>query len=103
MIREAKAADGTEMMISNAVFTNRTNVASDYAAEALRSFNAPVLNASSATPINNWVKKRTNNLIEEVRRSEILVVCPNAAVSADDSAHLILMKTLVCIFYCISH
>lgn len=65
LIREARAADGTEMMISNVIFTNRTPVEAEYAAVALGSFNAPVLNATSATPINNWVKKKTNNLIAE--------------------------------------
>ncbi|WIA19510.1 hypothetical protein OEZ85_004121 [Tetradesmus obliquus] len=65
LIREARAADGTEMMNSNVIFTNRTPVEAEYAAVALGSFNAPVLNATSATPINNWVKKKTNNLIAE--------------------------------------
>jgi hypothetical protein len=67
LIREARAAKGTEMMISNALFSNRTLIAEQFKSVAKESFNAPVINASSAIPINKWVKRRTNNLIEEVK------------------------------------
>lgn len=64
-LQSQSSGKGTELLIANAVWTNRTTLTKAYQDSMMKLFQAPVTPVTSVAPINAWANKSTKGLIKQ--------------------------------------